>query len=817
MSFRSSLSVSSATERIPLRIVSAVFFLSAAAIADEIFLIRLLSLRFWPHFVPLILSQAMLGFGASGIAIHGTRRWIGRHSESTFAGLVLLAAPSFELAYRVSQRIPFDPYILLWDPSSWPFFAMFFLVLSIPFLLSGGVVGVPLVCRMGDPGWVYGASFAGSAAGALLALPASSFLHTEGLLRVPTGLGIAGSVFVLTIGRPKRIGVRMLAVLGSLGAMILPSAEPSFSPYKDLAVARRLPGARQVLRYDGPSGDVRILSASGLHVAPGLSIRFRGEVPAQDALYSDGELRGMLPVPDGGELPRYLSWVPEALPYRLIDRPRVLQLSLRGTEGILSAAVNGAASVTIVDPAREIAFAVREWADDAGRLPGSLPIRIRVEGVRTFLARTRDRFDLVEMSGISSISYATVGIHAAGETFLLTREGIDAAVSRVGPGGILSLSGWLKFPPRESIKILRTLREVLEGKGGGPGALRILMIRGWGTFTIVARSVPFSKADLDAAKRFCLRTGFTVLWPPGPGESRSPEDRALASAIESALSGTAKPGGLFDLRPVTDDSPYFYRFLRPGAIVAFRRILGNQWVPFLEWGVLFLLLSLMISSAVSSLLILGPLLVRGSVRSRITVSGAGYFACLGLAYMLVELSFLKFGILLTGHPFQAAVAAIGGFTFFSGAGSILSGTLSKSPSARRLLFPAIAALAAGGYLFLAHASSGLLPYPSLVRLLLFLAASAPAAFLMGIPFPTGLERLVEGAPDAAPFAWGINGFCSVVGASLASAGALWLGFRWTVGVGALLYLFAGGLFGTLGFRKSGTGGRAGVTVSGWCG
>jgi len=817
MSFRSSLSVSSATERVPLRIVSAVFFLSAAAIADEIFLIRLLSLRFWPHFVPLILSQAMLGFGASGIAIHATRRWIGCHPESAFAGLVLLAAPSFELAYRVSLRIPFDPYILLWDPSSWPFFALFFLVLSIPFLLSGGVVGVPLACRMGDPGWVYGASFAGSAAGALLALPASSVLHTEGLLRVPTGLGIVGSVFVLTIGRPKRIGVRMLAILGSLGVMLLPPADPALSPYKDLAVARRLPGARQVLRFDGPSGDVRILSASGLHVAPGLSIRFRGEVPAQDALYSDGELRGMLPVPDGGELPRYLSWVPEALPYRLFDRPRVLQLSLRGTEGILSAAVNGAASVTIVEPAREIASAVREWASDAGRLPGSPPVRIRVEGARTFLARTKDRFDLVEISGISSISYATVGIHAAGETFLLTREGIDAAVSRVGPGGILSLSGWLKFPPRESIKILRTLREVLEGRGGGPAARRILMVRGWGTFTIMARAEPFSKVDLDAAERFCLQTGFTVLWPPGPGESRSPEDRALASAVESALSGKPEPGRLFDLRPVIDDSPYFYRFLRPGTVVAFRRILGTQWVPFLEWGVLFLLLSLMISSAVSSLLILIPVLARRPGRSRITSSRAGYFACLGSAYMLVELSFLKYGILLTGHPFQAAVAAIGGFTFFSGAGSILSGTLSRNPPARRMLFPAIAGLAAGGYLFLAHASAWLLPYPSTVRLPLFLAASAPAAFLMGIPFPAGLERLAGDTEEAVPFAWGINGFCSVVGASLASAGALWLGFRWTVGVGALLYLFAGLLFGRLGMRKPGPDGRATVTVSGWNG
>ena len=122
MSFRSPSSVSLVTERSTVRVVGAVFLLSAAAIADEIFLIRLLSLRFWPHFVPLILSQAMLGFGASGIALHWLKSPISRSPKAVFAWLVLLAAPSFELAYRASLRVPFDPYILLWEPSSWPSF-----------------------------------------------------------------------------------------------------------------------------------------------------------------------------------------------------------------------------------------------------------------------------------------------------------------------------------------------------------------------------------------------------------------------------------------------------------------------------------------------------------------------------------------------------------------------------------------------------------------------------------------------------------------------------------------------------------------------
>jgi hypothetical protein len=40
----------------------------------------------------------------------------------------------------------------------------------------------------------------------------------------------------------------------------------------------------------------------------------------------------------------------------------------------------------------------------------------------------------------------------------------------------------------------------------------------------------------------------------------------------------------------------------------------------------------------------------------------------------------------------------------------------------------------------------------------------------------------------------VNGFFSVAGASLASIGALWLGFRWTIAAGAALYALAGLLF-----------------------
>jgi len=289
-----------------------------------------------------------------------------------------------------------------------------------------------------------------------------------------------------------------------------------------------------------------------------------------------------------------------------------------------------------------------------------------------------------------------------------------------------------------------------------------------------------------------------MVWPEAgpPTGSRNPEEAGFREAVHSALTGPpdgSSGEGLFDLRPVTDDSPYFHRFLRLRSIPAFRRLLGAQWFPFLEWGIVFLALSLVVSVMLAAVFLLLPL-----VFSRSGGSGGPpvviYFSALGLAYMLIELTFLKIGILLLGAPIRAAAAAIGGFSLFSGIGSAVSGKWESPATMRRWVFSGIAFLAAAGFLLLFHGAPYLLAMEEGGRYLAFLAALAPVAFLMGMPFPAALSRMTVANSAAIPYAWGVNGFFSVAGASFASVGSLWIGFHATVVAGGILYLLAGTLY-----------------------
>ena len=64
---------------------------------------------------------------------------------------------------------------------------------------------------------------------------------------------------------------------------------------------------------------------------------------------------------------------------------------------------------------------------------------------------------------------------------------------------------------------------------------------------------------------------------------------------------------------------------------------------------------------------------------------------------------------------------------------------------------------------------------------------APLGFLMGIPFPSGLDWLRQRAPRLIPWAWAVNGCASVLASVLAALIALSAGFSWVLAAAALAY------------------------------
>jgi hypothetical protein len=196
------------------------------------------------------------------------------------------------------------------------------------------------------------------------------------------------------------------------------------------------------------------------------------------------------------------------------------------------------------------------------------------------------------------------------------------------------------------------------------------------------------------------------------------------------------------------------------------------------------------------LLILVPL----SLARHAWPAGAGrdfgvYFLLLGLAFLFVEMAFIQKFILFLSNPLYSVAVVLSGFLLFAGLGSALSEWFARrlpwrSVSPVTVAVAAIAVLALIYVKLLPVVFAAFIGLADAARIALSLALIAPLAFFMGMPFPLGLRRLSESAPGFVPWAWGINGFASVVSAVLATLLAIEFGFNAVIVLALVLYAIA---------------------------
>ena len=116
-----------------------VFITSAAALAYEILLMRLLSITQWYHFAYMIISLAMLGFGAAGTFVVIAQKWLNRRFPMALAANGIVFSITVVLSFALAQRVPLNPLEILWDGKQTLYLVQVYLLLSLPFLFAANV------------------------------------------------------------------------------------------------------------------------------------------------------------------------------------------------------------------------------------------------------------------------------------------------------------------------------------------------------------------------------------------------------------------------------------------------------------------------------------------------------------------------------------------------------------------------------------------------------------------------------------------------------------------------------------------------------
>jgi hypothetical protein len=572
-------------------------------------------------------------------------------------------------------------------------------------------------------------------------------------------------------------------------------------PYKSLPQLLAFPGARVTGRATSPEGWVTAVEAPAFRYAPGLSLAYRGGFPRQTALLIDGELAGALTTWDSAGA-ALLEWQPSALPYVLGGRDRVLVLG-GGAHEVANAVRHGATSVTAVELHPALARMARSgaWPEPAG----DATVSWVVGSARAYAARTDRQFDLITLGPLAARAPGP-GTRALAEDYDHTVEAYQRYLGLLHAGGVLAVTGWTTDPPRGTLRLVLTAAEALRRVKPAGLSTGLVVARSWATVTTLVKPGGFTDAEILALERWTESRWFDLDWRPGltaPDTRFNFVDRpvlfeAARAAVESheAAEELARTYP-FEVRPATDARPYPHHFVGPRALRHFLRGERGQWLPFVEWGYIALLATLVQSGLLALVLLVIPLLpgrrrraaTRAGSRSGSLLRVFGYFGAIGVGFLAAELAAMQQLTLLLGHPVYAVAAVLTVLLVMSGVGSLLSDRLSPGPRPALIL-----AVALVGYaVVLLPAAEWLQPAVLPLRATLALLLLAPVALIMGMPFPVGLRALARSDPAPVAWAWAANGFTSVLTIPLAALVALEAGTRVVFLLAAVAYGIAAGV------------------------
>ncbi|HUP20313.1 MAG TPA: SAM-dependent methyltransferase, partial [Gemmatimonadota bacterium] len=735
-----------------------------------------------------MISLALLGFGASGSFLALARGLVAGRERSGYAWAVLLAVLSFDPAWRLAAAIPFDAFELLAVPRQVVWLSATYLVLAVPFFLVGLAVALAFLEEPRGIARVYAANLAGSGAGVALGL---ALLSTLPAGRLPLAVAGVGSLALAPLHRRLRAAPLVALAL----ALLMPESPVPMSAYKEGSMALRQPEARLLHRQDGPLGRLDLVAAPALRYLPGASLALERPVPPRPVLYRDGQPVGPISAPADTAL---YAMTPAAAAFALPGRPagRVAVVGLGGGGIVRLAHARGAESITVVDADGRI---------DPLLPPGVLGPHVRRERLapRGWLRSTAGGYDRILLAEPGSLAGEATGMAAAGEGYLFTVEAVTDMWRALSPDGVLAVTRWVLDPPRDLLRLTATVRAALDAEGE-PAADHVALVRGWGTATLLVSRSPLTPRDVADLRAWSAARGFDLAWAPGVTAEEANRYNVLEpDRFRIGLEGVLgpRPERFFErypfrIEPVRDDAPFFFHFLPADRMLRLWREGGRMSLPYFEWGLVAQALALVQAVPIAAILILLPLVGVRRRRAGPPPGGPaagwlfGYFALLGLAFMLLEISAIQRLVLLLASPILATTVVVGTFLVFAGAGSLAAPRVAGRFGGRApfLAIAALAPLAYGGELLAWSLAAGA---PLGARAAIAVGLLAPVALAMGMPFPLGLQRVADRRPDRVPWCWGVNGFLSVIGAVAAPLLALEIGFGGVLFAAVGLYLAAG--------------------------
>ncbi len=751
---------------------------------------RLLSVVTWYHLSFVAISVAMLGAAAGAVAVFVSPARFplddGPRQLATWAARFAMVVP---VSHLLSLVIPMP------DGQQWASMDLVVLALSLgiiatPFALGGIVTTLALTRTHAPVGRLYAADLLGAAIGCLAAVV---LLDTTNLSAAAFAATAVAALGALAFRRAAGLSLGLAVPVTLVLALVAMGGNVRGEAVRVMYPKNRLAWNKPVLRslWNSHAHILAFLPEVGPAFYWGGGDGAAQFTNTQAFVVVDGEAGTPMTEWDGN--PASLDWVSydvTALPYQLRKAGRVGIVGVGGGRDILAAIWSRSPSITAVEINSNVVALLTEHARRFTKIADHPGVTLVHDEGRAYLTRSREQFDVLQMSLVDTWAATGAGAFTLSENGLYTREAWKIFLDRLTPTGIISVSRWFsQGQASETSRLIALAVGALIDRGAQAPQQHLALVARGNVATLMVSPTPLSPADLDTLDAACAARGFTVL-----ASSRVPAADARLAAILAASTSDAltiaATDTTFDYQPPTDARPFFFNMLKPRAWLAGMVstdggvIAGNLRAT----GTLVAILAVSLVFVAGAIVL--PLVVRGrpALPAGSLAAGLAYFTLIGTAFMCAQVAFLQRFSVLLGHPTYALVVVLFSMILFAGLGSFVSDRVVGARGERFALFTWI--LAAGlavTAMAIAAICASAVAWSTTARIATVLAIVAPLSLLMGFCFPHG-ARLVQSRDESAlAWMWGANGAAGVVASIAAVMISMTLGIEANLWVAVVCY------------------------------
>jgi hypothetical protein len=754
----------------------AVALASCATIALELGLTRIYSVTMYYHFAFMVISLALLGLAMAGVTTYLLPRVFRDERAGAIAAIAMIGfAATTLIALAVSLGTPVSLHG--WAGNTGRLVKLY-AAASLPFVCSGFALTVAIAAARERIGRIYAFDLVGAGLGCILLIPVLSRLGGPGAIALVGALGAAAAVAFAISGGARVLGG--VAALACVAIGFLALTEPSAHRFGLARNAEKFLGNRPVqLEKWNAFSQITVAPAGAndhmwIFIDADAATRMWSKSAPPEATRRIAEIRVA------------------ALVYALRKEGPALIIGPGGGTDVLSALAAGVPRVVGVEVNPIIVENVMRglYADYSGHLYFDPRVTAIVDEGRSYVRRSGEKYSSIQATLVDTWAASSSGAFTLSENNLYTVEAFDEFLSHLAPHGILAVTRWYDAgAPREFLRLVALGRAALERNGVTDVASHFILAtdnerRG----TLLLNRDPFTPEEIARIREQAQNDRLTLLFTPDQtGGNGLLGDFLRASSAEQFLA--KQP---YDAAPTVDDRPFFFYNLRRGQVLGL--LSRADGLERNNLGVAILLVLLLLSAGVTIVFVLLPLFafrrdaLREARAAKLRV--LGYFLCLGVAFILIEIGFMQRFVLFLGHPIYALAVVLSTLLIASGAGSALSNRGAARWGLRgfaRRIVLAIAVLLVVYALALSPLFHALIGLPIGARIALAALLVAAPGLLMGMLLPTGVRTAGALGPAVVPWAWGLNGAGSVVGSIGAILLSMNFGFTAALLVGIGVY------------------------------